>query len=302
MSAGHVVLIADACGWHERRLVIALRARGLRCALLSLSRLRVDLSRRPGGIAVPGFGAGLPDGVFVRSIAAGSFEQVTFRLSLLHALTDLGVPVFNRARAIECAVDKSMTSLRLRHAAIATPMTWVCEDAAQLQRVVLRESARGRRVVLKPLFGAQGRGLLRLGGGDAIPPIEVFHGVYYAQRFVDSDEACDYRVLVSGGRAVAAMRRRGPDWIHNVAQGAKCEPVVLSAELQRSAETASAALGLDYAGVDLMRDRDGEMLVLEVNSMPAWRGLQSVTSVDVAACLARDFAAAVAATRRRIAS
>ena len=61
-------------------------------------------------MAIPGFEGQLPDAAFVRSIAAGSFEQVTLRLSLLHALRELGVAIYNDARAIEKSVDKAMTS------------------------------------------------------------------------------------------------------------------------------------------------------------------------------------------------
>ena len=99
----------------------------------------------------------------------------------------------------------------------------------------------------------------------------------------------DYRVLVAGGAARAAMTRRGTNWINNVAQGARCLPAPDDAELMRMAEAAAAALDMDYAGVDLMRDRDGRLAVLEVNSIPAWRGLQTVASQDIARILVEDF-------------
>jgi tetrahydromethanopterin:alpha-L-glutamate ligase len=107
----------------------------------------------------------------------------------------------------------------------------------------------------------------------------------------------DWRVLVIGGRAVAAMRRvGGKGWIHNFAQGAKCEPALLDPILADTAVQAARALGLDYAGVDLIpsshassNDNDeNHPLVLEVNGVAAWRGLQSVTNLDIAAALAGD--------------
>lgn len=285
------ILTADP-GWHGRRLARALAALGIESVFASLSDCRVDLEANRWGIVVPGFEARLPDGVFVREIAKGSFEQVTLRLGLLHALAEWGVPVCNTANAIERTVDKAMTSMLLRKAGIATPPTWVSEREEQARATLTQETACGHRLVLKPLFGSQGKGLRLLGPGDELPPGAEYDDVYYLQRFVEGrrDEACDYRVFVIAGQAVAAMVRRGTSWVHNVAQGASCEAVALDPELARLAERAVAAIVMDYAGVDLMRDRDGAAVVIEVNGIPAWRGLQSVTDVDIAARLARHLA------------
>jgi tetrahydromethanopterin:alpha-L-glutamate ligase len=290
MSA-RIAIITSAPGWHGRRLARAFAARGVETRFVALSDCRVDLAANRYGIVVPGFKAALPDGVFVREIAAGTFEQVTFRLAVLHALAEWGVPVYNSARAIERTVDKSMTSMLLRKAGIATPATWVSEQNAAARTTLIRETARGRRVVLKPLFGSQGRGLRRLGAGDALPAAADYAGVYYLQRFVESEDgdARDYRVFVVGGRAVAAMVRRGSDWVHNVAQGARCEAAALADDLRDVAERAVRVIGLDHAGVDLMRAHDGVPVVIEVNGIPAWQGLQSVAPVDIAAQLAEDF-------------
>ena len=290
MSARIAIMTATP-GWHGRRLARSFAALGVATRFVSLADCRVDLAANRYGIVVPGFRDRLPDGVFVREIAAGTFEQVTFRLAILHALAEWGVPVYNSARGIERSVDKSMTSMLLRRAGLATPPTWASEQAASARAALMRESARGERLVLKPLFGSQGNGLMRLGAGDALPAAADYAGVYYLQRFVDAtpDEACDYRVFVIGGSAVAAMTRRGPGWVHNVAQGARCEAVSPEGDLGALAERAARAIGLDYAGVDLMRGRDGAPVVIEVNGIPAWQGLQSVASVDIAARLAQDF-------------
>ena len=183
-----------------------------------------------------------------------------------------------------------MTSMLLRKAGIATPATWVTERESQARATLKRETASGHRLVLKPLFGSQGKGLRLLGRGDELPPGAEYDDVYYLQRFVESrsGEACDYRVFVIAGEAVAAMVRRGTSWVHNVAQGARCEATALEPELARLAERAVDAIGMDYAGVDLMRDRDGAPVVIEINGIPAWRGLQSVTDIDIASRLAQD--------------
>ena len=152
----------------------------------------------------------------------------------------LGVPVYNDARAIERSVDKSMTSLLLHAARIPTPPTWATESLAEAQRIVMRESAAGHALVLKPLFGSQGKGLQRVGLVDGahrpLPALEA--GLAYLQRFIEpvSTPGFDWRVLVIGGRAVSAMRRISEHWIHNVAQGARCEAAALTPELASLAE------------------------------------------------------------------
>ena len=301
MSAGlRVAIMTDETGWHTGRLKKAFRARGAEARCIDLADCRIDTTWEPHGLMLPGFGHGLPDAVFVRGIAGGTFEQVTLRLGILHALRECGVPVYNDARAIERSVDKSMTSFLLHRNGVPTPATWAGESAAFAQRVLMREAAAGRQVVLKPLFGSQGHGLKRLGarGGaqpgalTPLPSLKPYQQVAYLQRYIDGGRpGFDWRVLVVGGRAVAAMRRvGGKGWIHNFAQGAACEAAQLDAPLAQTAVRATEALGLDYAGVDLIPDPHDPTrpLVLEVNGVAAWRGLQSVTSIDLAAALADD--------------
>jgi glutathione synthase/RimK-type ligase-like ATP-grasp enzyme len=78
------------------------------------------------------------------------------------------------------------------------------------------------------------------------------------------------------------MIRHGSSWITNIKQGARAEAAIPSQELVDLALCAAACVGVDYAGVDIIQDREGRHLVLEVNSMPAWQGLQRVTGTQIA--------------------
>jgi RimK family alpha-L-glutamate ligase len=276
-----VVIFAEDPDWHCRRLAAACAARGAKIVVESLRRCRFRLGGDGPGVEVPGFDGALPDVALVRLIPDGSFEQVTLRLSLLHALASLGVKVVNDARAIERCVDKSMTSFLLHQAGLPTPPTLVTEDeevAAAWRRDVPGD------VVVKPLFGAQGAGLRRLTPGDPLPGPEAgLEGVHYLQLYVGRESAWrDYRVLVIGGEPVAAMLRHGKSWITNVARGGRCERVPCRGRLAELAAGAARAVGAAYAGVDLIEDEAAGLAVLEVNSMPAWKGLQSVASTDLA--------------------
>lgn len=288
--------MTDEVGWHTRQLQAALRARGALGRCIDLADCRIDTTAARHGLVLPGFGRLLPDAVLVRGIAGGSFEQVTKRLGVLHALRELGVPVYNDARAIERSVDKSMTSLLLHAAGIPTPPTWALESPAMAQQLVMRESAAGRALVLKPLFGSQGKGLQRVGLVDGVhrplPALDAgYGGLAYLQRFIPAldEPGFDWRVLVVGGRAVTAMRRVSAHWVHNVAQGARCEPTALDADLARLAEDAARTLQMDYAGIDILPAAGAQPLqVLEVNGVAAWQGLQRVTPFNIAGALVDD--------------
>ncbi|PWC37861.1 RimK family alpha-L-glutamate ligase [Azospirillum sp. TSO35-2] len=287
-----IALFTDGADWHAARLARAIERRGVECRRVSLNACGFAVGRTATGLHLPGFGDALPLGAFVRVVGQGSFEQVTLRLGVLHALDRLGVPVYNGARAIERCVDKSTTSFLLAQAGIPTPPA-VAVQTADAARAAVEEWP---DCVLKPLFGAQGRGLRRLSRPDEVPEPEAMAGVYYLQPFVPplrEGAWRDCRVFVVGGVAVAAMIRHGRSWITNVHQGARCEPFRPDGVVADLAVRAAAVVGADYAGVDLIaapeRDSDSGWLVLEVNSMPAWQGLQTVSDTDIAGCLADDF-------------
>ena len=125
------------------------------------------------------------------------------------------------------------------------------------------------------------------GGGDE-------RAVYYLQETLPHDGR-DLRVLVVGGRVLAAIERVGSGWRANLARGAKAHATQLSPDQERLCLEAADALGVDYAGVDVLRAADGRDYVLELNGIPGWRGLQQTTGADVAAALVAQLEALVSA-------
>ena len=158
-----VILGGRAEGWHGRELRRALSGRGLAIERIDFARCRFAIADHGTGIRL-GDRAHLPRAVLVRSIPAGTFEQVTLRLGMLHALEALGVAVVNSARSIERCVDKAATSFALAQAGLPTPPTSVVETAADAEALAREAQVLGRKLVLKPLFGAQGRGLRLITG------------------------------------------------------------------------------------------------------------------------------------------
>jgi tetrahydromethanopterin:alpha-L-glutamate ligase len=283
----------EAGDWHVRRLAEAMGRRGASVVVTSLPRCAFD-TQAPSGVDIPGFDGALPDGVFVRSISAGTLEQITFRLGLLHALRESGVRVWNDARAIERCVDKSMTTFLLHKAGIATPRTRTVEGDAPAIAYV---SDAGRSLIYKPLFGSQGKGLMKIDALADLPAPEAADNIYYLQDYVPPSGATfeDWRIIATRSRIIAAMGRKAGTWITNVHQGGAPVAYKPDREMESLAAAAIAAVDADYAGVDLIRSADGHLMVLEVNSNPSWRGLQSVSDVDIADAVADDFLGAVCA-------
>ena len=215
----------------------------------------------------------------------------------------MGVTVYNTPRAIERTVDKPLTSLLLSRSGLPTPTTWICESAEHANAILEKETRHGHQLVLKPLFGSQGIGVHLVDKKTGLIHDEKFAGIYYLQRFVErkNNENTDIRVLVVDGIAKAAMLRRGQDWITNRAQGASCEALKVDKEIANLAESACKVLDIDYAGVDLMQDKQGQFYIIEVNSIPAWYGLQNVVDFNIASCLIDSFVKHIAENNRLIA-
>jgi RimK family alpha-L-glutamate ligase len=295
-SGATIALVVDRMDWHARALARAFARLGARAVPVALPACAIA-TQSPSGLDLAAFGDRLPDAVLVRSMSGGTFEAVTLRLGILHALRELGVMVWNDARAIERCVDKSTASFLLAHAGIRTPPTWATESQSTAQAIVRREAP----LVLKPLFGSQGRGLKLIRTPQELPAPADVAGVYYLQRFVavERDGFRDFRLFVSQGRVVAAMARHAAGWITNVKQGGQPVAAFADAEMKDLATRAVAAIGADFAGVDILHGADGRPTVLEVNSMPAWSGLQKVTPIRIASVLAGDMVAVLGARAGR---
>jgi ribosomal protein S6--L-glutamate ligase len=257
-----------------------------------LGRIDGDVAVRSGDVALDGC-----DAVIVRGIPRGSLEQVVFRVDVLHVLEARGVTCVNGPQAIERTVDKFLASALLAHAGVATPRTIACErvdDALEAFEQL------GGDVIVKPLFGSMGAGMTRVDDVDVayrvFHALEIERTVYYLQEALPHDGR-DLRALVVGGRVVAAIERIGSGWRANLARGARARATELSADQERLCLEAADALGVDYAGVDVLRDAEGRDYVLELNGIPGWHGLQHATGADVAGTLVDHLEARVSEAR-----
>jgi len=292
MSSPKIVIFNDTHGWHSEQLVDALQLLGINAILADLADCTIDLDQ-PSGLFIPGFENALPAAAMVRGIAPGSLEQITLRMDVLHTLAELNVPVFNPAIAIEHTVDKARTSLRLHLAGLNTPKTWATENKALARNIAAVQFSKGVTLVIKPLFGCMGKGIEKITDLAQFDAIQAVGDAFYMQEYIAPFEQGhwqDWRLMVIDNQVCAAMSRRSQHWITNFAQGAECFATTITAEMEQLAIKACQAVQADYAGVDLIRNQDGSYTVLEVNSVPAWKGLFQATGINAAKHLAEALA------------
>ena len=223
------------------------------------------------------------DALIIRSMPAGSLEQVIFRMDVLGRVDAAGVVVLNPPRSLETAIDKYLTTARLSEAGIPTPRTIVVQtvDAAMEAFETL-----GRDVILKPLFGSEGKGIGRLTDPDVafrtFRLLERLGSALYLQEYVDHP-GFDLRILLVGDEAFAVRRRHDSDWRTNLSRGAVAEAIDPSPEELELARQSAAIVGAPLAGIDILQDREGRRYVLEANAVPGWKGVATAYGVDIAA-------------------
>ena len=278
----HIVIVVEKTGWVVRDLLRAAADLEVSAATARWSALRAEVAGGKQTVLAGDVVLTDADAVLLRTIGAGTLEQIVFCMDVAHRLEVAGVPVINPPRAIETAVDKYLALTRIADAGINVPRTIACQtidDAAAAFATL------GGDVVVKPLFGAEGFGITRITDLNllerAAAQLQRAGSIIYMQQFIDDAEG-DVRLLVIGDRVVTSMRRVGDDWRSNIARGAKGEPYDASESLVELALQSARACGALVAGVDILIDRQGRAYVLEVNAAPGWRELVRVTGVDVA--------------------
>ncbi len=283
-----VVILGEPGGWHVDRLSDTLRRRGHHVAVIRWAEMTAGV-----GPTAAAFGPeelANAEAVVVRgmpgtSTSAHRLEDVIFRMDALGQLAARGTPVINQPRALEIAIDKYRSLAVLARAGVPVPRTVVVQDAAAAERAW---EELGRDCVAKPIFGSRGRGLARVtSAAEAAALVPAGEGgVAYLQEFI-GHPGWDVRILVVGTRTFSMKRVAADgDWRTNISRGATPEAFETPPAWTELAMRAAAAVGADIAGIDLLPTADGRAVVLEVNGVPAWRGLQSITGPDVAAEMA----------------
>jgi tetrahydromethanopterin:alpha-L-glutamate ligase len=283
----NLVVLASGFGWHVADLRRAAGALDINLEVVPFAQVSAQVGAGRQKVEAGGSALTAADAVLIRMMPPGSLEQVVFRMDVMHRVVASGVPVWNPPRAVEAAVDKYLTLALLDHAGLPVPPTWTGQTAREALQAF---DKLGGDVVVKPLFGSEGRGLVRVSDRElawrVVHALERLGAVLYLQKKL-RHPGHDLRIFVLRGHVLGAMRRfaGAGEWRTNVALGGRAEAAVLDFESKRLALAAAQALGAEMAGVDLVEDLDRGLTILEVNAVPGWRALSRVTGVDVAAAV-----------------
>ena len=198
----NLAVLSGGTGWHVQDLLRAAGEQGHTAAAVDFRTLFAADGNDP----LAHF-----DAVIVRTMPAGSLEQVVFRMDVLQQSVSRGQVVLNPPRAVETCVDKFLTDHRLRTAGLPVPVSMVCQ---RWQDAMPAFERMGRDVVVKPLFGSEGRGMVRVTERElawrTFHAIEQTGGVIYLQRFI-RHPGWDVRAFVLNGEVIGAMRRTAND-------------------------------------------------------------------------------------------
>ena len=284
MRGSRILCLGGGEGWHSDQLLKAADSRGCSLDFATYESLRGNVGKGDVRIETEAGPAADFDVVMTRTMPAGNLERVTFRLATLHALDDASSPVriVNRPRSLEIAIDKFATLARVAGLGFRVPETVVVQSRGEAVDA-FREL--GGDVVVKPLFGGEGRGIMRIRDAElawyTFSTLDNLGAVAYLQRFIPPGGR-DTRVLVIGDEMRAIRRISDSDFRTNVSSGGRCESIEMTSDLQEMARRVCGDIGLRFAAVDLIDSDDGEPCVIEVNAIPGWKGAQQVTRESIA--------------------
>jgi RimK family alpha-L-glutamate ligase len=284
MRPTRILCLGAGQGWHSDQLRQAAAELGSSLSVATYESLRSSVSDCGVSIECDAGNVSDFDVVLTRTMPAGSLEQITFRLATLHSLDDSprAIPVVNPPRSLEIAIDKYATLARVAELGYSVPDTIVVQSRKD---AIDAFKALGGDCVVKPVFGGEGRGVMRIRDPElawyAFSTLETLGAVGYVQKFIPPGGR-DTRWLVIGETVIGLRRTSTNDFRTNVAAGASCEAITPSSEDTVMARRICGDLGLKFAAVDLIDTEDGSSKVVEVNAIPGWKGAQRVTSNSIA--------------------
>lgn len=275
------IMTRNRDSWSSTQLRESLARNDVSCVCFSFQKLLARVGYEPHFYAGGGEISEDLDVLLIRPIGRGSLEEIIFRMNMLRRLQRLGLYVINPPEAVEHCADKYNLLAVLEEKGIPVPRTAVTENVSEALKAF---HELGGDVVVKPIFGSRGIGSTRITDQDVAATIfrtiTFYRGVIYLQEFVHHGSH-DLRAFVIGDHVEAAMKRVADTWKTNYSQGAKPVSVELDENIEEMAVESASFLGCKIAGVDILESSRGPLIV-EVNSQPGWKGLQSVTDVNIA--------------------
>lgn len=293
MTGTRILCLGAGEGWHANQLREAAASRQCRLSIASYESMAAIVTDHGTRVECEAGSLRDFDVVLTRTMPAGSLEQITFRLACLYSLSDglsvpggssgtFALPLVNPPRALEIAIDKFATLARVAALGYRVPDTMVVQSRRE---AIDAFRSLGEDCVVKPIFGGEGRGVMRIRDPElawyTFSTLEQLGAVAYVQRFVPPGGR-DTRLLVIGDEVLGIRRISLSDFRTNVSGGGSCEAVGVSDLDRFMALRICENLGLKFAAVDLIDCEDGPPRVVEVNAIPGWKGAQRAVSESIA--------------------
>ena len=275
------ILSQDASLYSTKRLKAAGEERGHQVRVIPYLRCYMNITSSRPSIMFNGTPLENFDAVIPRIGASRTF----YGTAVVRQFEVMGVFSANESQAISRSRDKLRCMQILAREGIGLPITGFAHATQDIDGLI--ETVGGAPLVIKLLEGTQGIGVVLAETYQAAKSvIEAFRGLdanILVQEYIKEAGGADIRCFVIGERVVAAMKRQGAkgEFRSNLHRGGNAEKIALSEEEKTTAIQAAEAMGLNVAGVDLLRSNHGPV-VMEINSSPGLEGIEKATEVDVA--------------------
>lgn len=275
------ILSRGAQLYSTRRLREAGEARGHTVEIIDYLRCYMDITPHHPKVIYQGNPLSDLDAIIPRIGTSNTF----YGTAVVRQFEMMGVFTANESQAISRSRDKLRCMQLLSKQGIGLPVTGFAHSTKDIDGLI--NIVGGAPLVIKLLEGTQGIGVVLAETYQAAKSvIEAFRGLdanILVQQFIAEAKGADLRCFVIGSKVIAAMKRQGApgEFRSNLHRGGNAEQVKLSAEERKTAISAAKAMGLRVAGVDLLRSKDGPV-VMEVNSSPGLEGIEKTTGIDVA--------------------
>ncbi|HEY9053079.1 MAG TPA: 30S ribosomal protein S6--L-glutamate ligase [Gammaproteobacteria bacterium] len=267
--------------YSTRRLVEAAKERGHEVRVLDALRCYMNITSHRPSIHYKGEELTDFDAVIPRIGASVTF----YGTAVLRQFEMMGVYPLNESVAISRSRDKLRSLQLLARKGIGLPITGFAHSPDDVQDLITMVG--GAPLVIKLLEGTQGIGVVLAETHKAAESvIEAFMGLkanILTQEFIKEAGGSDIRCFIVGDKIVAAMKRQGKEgeFRSNLHRGGSASLIRISPEERSTAIRAAKVMGLNVAGVDLLRSNHGPV-VMEVNSSPGLEGIENATEKDIA--------------------
>ena len=285
-----VLILTDQKGWHFNQLQESFLRKKVTVESYDLTELTLSFMNNENKIFHNNKELNNVTDVIVRFIPNGTLEEIVTYLNILKIFKMKGANVINTAENIELTVDKSLTTALLNHKNINTPKTWVIRGKRETKNLVSK-LLKEYRLIYKPIFGSQGNNIKKIERLEDLDSINNVSNIYYLQEFLNTEPFHDYRVLIVKSMdktKIFSMIRYGKSYINNFSKGAKCVPIKLDKKMAETALLASEIVDLPLCGIDIIKQKD-KFFIIEVNGIPAWKGLQSINKENIADVIVNAF-------------